>query len=58
MGRAVPQVGLSLVNLGNKKEATVGGASRGEKVMGDESGLALIDHGKELELYSKCDGLL
>lgn len=47
MGRAVPQVGLSLVNLSNKKEATVGGASRGEKVMGDESGLALIDHGKK-----------
>lgn len=58
MGRAVPQVGLSLVNLSNKKETTVGGASRGEKVMGDESGLALIDHGTKLELYSKHDGLL
>ena len=30
----------------------------GEKVMGDESGLALIGHGRKLELYSKYDGPL
>lgn len=28
----------------------------GGKVMRDESGLGLIDHGKKFEFYFKCDG--